>query len=645
VHSDDARDAAPPLDATDGTTGDDAADGATTVDTADANDDTNAPDAPDGSDAETDGTGDGSVEHGPPPPPPPGMCNASAVIACDDDGSGSGCGATYCGGRLWRDGHGAATQYVPYRIVDPAGRFSAVYAKAIQDGAEAWSKGTSGLVQFEPCTRCTGRFISVVPGDGDGITNPEDLEQFLPMPVDESGSLPSPHRIAHQWGHVLGLAHTYQRADRDRYLRFDPAVWCGAGRAGLPPRCAFTPQDRLGGLAIPSDTFGVFDEKSKMNAFEMQGVCGAAQPDASSGAPTIGDVSAVEELFFSVAWGWAPFRPIGRSVSQTKPLDYQVADGVDPVGTPAIAEWDPSPEIFVRGDDDGIYTTRLDPSQSRMFGWTDWEKVADDVGSDPAAVFADATTVYLAFRSQGDQQIDLRRRADGAWGPAMSIGAPSAGAASAPAIAAHGDDSLDVAVIGGDGLLYLLECADAHQLCAGSATGTGAWHALKAPPPGTFVGAPSIVWLANNQALMVAAVGLDRGAWVVGYRPNDAGDWTAVGPLDLGPGDPNPGVAIEAQGDFNTMGFFARGRSGRLVNANLYAAFPLGGVLASVPSAVGGARGPLRFDVAALIEDHHRPGVWWRFDDLAYRAPCNYNDPGTCAQCGCNLPGAPACDL
>jgi hypothetical protein len=104
-------------------------------------------------------------------------------------------------------------------------------------------------------------------------------------------------------------------------------------------------------------------------------------------------------------------------------------------------------------------------------------------------------------------------------------------------------------------------------------------------------------------------------------------------------------VAVEAMGNFSTMGFFARSRSGLLVNASLYSAFPLGGVLASPPAAVGGARGPVRLDVAALIEDHGKPGVWWRFADLAYKAPCNYNEPGACAQCGCNLPGAPSCDL
>ena len=306
----------------------------------------------------------------------------------------------------------------------------------------------------------------------------------------------------------------------------------------------------------------------------------------------------------------------------------------------------PGAEIFVRGTDDGIYASRLDPPKSRMLGWTDWEKVADDVESDPAAVFADETTVYLAFRAQQDSQIRLLARAQGNWGQATTIGAPPMGAASAPAIAAHDADSLYVAVLGGDGLMYLRDCDDASQLCAGTATSSTAWKAFPPPPPGAFVGAPSIVWLPADNALILAAVGQDRRAWIVSYsRQNGLGNWTAVVPLELAPGDPKPGVSVQALGSSGTMGFFAGGRNGRLVNAGLYGASSLGGVLASVPAAVGGTRGPVRVDVAALIDDHGKPGVWWRFYDPAYQTPCNYNQPGTCAQCGCNLPGTVGCNL
>jgi hypothetical protein len=272
-----------------------------------------------------------------------------------------------------------------------------------------------------------------------------------------------------------------------------------------------------------------------------------------------------------------------------------------------------------------------------MSGWTDWEKVGDDVASDPAAVFADQTTVYLAFRAQQDSQVHLRARIEGNWGQPTPIGAPPMGAVSAPAIAAHGADSLYVAVIGGDGLMYLRDCDDASQLCAGTATSPSGWMAWPPPTPGgAFVGAPSIVWLPDDGVVMLAAVGQDRRAYVVSYAPGNVGNWTAVDSLELAPGDPKPGVSVQAIRSFGSMGFWARDRTGLLVNASLFSspAYRIGGVLASVPAAVGSIPAPLRVDVAALIDDHGKPGVWWRFADPAYTAPCNYNQPGTCGQCG-----------
>ena len=71
----------------------------------------------------------------------------------------------------------------------------------------------------------------------------------------------------------------------------------------------------------------------------------------------------------------------------------------------------------------------------------------------------------------------------------------------------------------------------------------------------------------------------------------------------------------------------------------------MGGVLASAPAVVIAPQGVSRIDVAAIIEDHGRPGVWWKFfsGDGGYTPPCNFNKPGTCAQCGCNGAGEPAC--
>jgi hypothetical protein len=121
----------------------------------------------------------------------------------------------------------------------------------------------------------------------------------------------------------------------------------------------------------------------------------------------------------------------------------------------------------------------------------------------------------------------------------------------------------------------------------------------------------------------------------------------SIDTLDLAPDDQNPGVAIETVGGAGDVGFFARDRRGLLVNNNRTSHyFALGGVLASPPAVVGIRPGSYyRMDVVALVDDHGHPGVWWKFFDRFYQAPCNFNQTGTCAQCGCNGPGQPRCDF
>ena len=573
---------------------------------------------------------------------PPRICPTSPVTACPAADPGTSCEETFCGGPLWRNGV-LNSVLVPYRILDPGGMFSPSYRTAIRAGATAWARASSGLVTFQDCgSLCSGRFISVVPGDGDGITNPDAAQPSLPMPVVGSGGRVSPHRIAHQWGHVLGLSHTYERVDRDRYVAFDPDVWCPPGGSGLPPRCAAGPQGAPGLPAVTTGTFGVFDEKSKMNGFPSEGICGAAQPDEDSGEPTIGDVSAVAELFFGVATTWSPFRPIGRSPSPNQPLDYQLAPGVDPMGSPALAEVDyASPEIFVRGTDDRVYTTsRRNPLNASTADWLDWTAVGEDVDADPAVVFALNQTpapLFLAVRSRGDGNLVLSARRGGTWGPWASLAAPPSGAASAPALASESPSSLDVFVRGGDGLIYRLACTDAQNDCAGSASGPDAWTALPAPPSGIFVGKPSALWMLDANGLTVAAIRDDRVAMMINRVDIGGSDWVAADNFNayLALDDPSPGVAITMSSTPQDMVFFGRNPQGLLVSESQQSKFfPIGGMLASPPGVVSVYHGAVRTDVAAIIVDHGRPGVWWRYNDAAYAAPCYYNRPGTCGECG-----------
>jgi hypothetical protein len=569
------------------------------------------------------------------------MCPTSPVNTCPAEDSGNRCEQTYCGGRLWQTGL-TYSVLVNYRILDPTNAFSQSYKAAIRASASAWSRASAKFVTIKECAVCSGRFISVVPGDGDGILNPDDPEQRLPMPVDSSGRV-SPHRIAHQWGHVLGLSHTYERADRDRYMGFDPEVWCAGGSSGLPPRCAAGLADLPGLPAITTGTYGAFDGKSKMNGLGRDGICGTEAPDEDSGEPTIGDVSALAELFFGVYALWSPFQPIGRSVSPTQPLDYQLAPGVDPTGSPQIAEAVyASPEIFVRGTDNSVYTTtRRDLLSAPTAQWNDWTPVAEGVDADPAVVFsrnAMPDTLTLAVRSRVDGQIHLRSRSGGDWSEWTSTGSPPTGAASAPALASNSPSELAVLVRGGDGLIYWLHCTDADSGCVASAAQPNAWMPLPAPPSPSaiFVGKPSAFWPLDNTGLTVAAVSDDRRVMLIAGLDKGVGDWAAVGPIsnDLAPDDPDPGVAIAMQSVPGGLGFFARNQQRLLVSDTLQTTYSsIGGILASPPSVTTIIHDGIRTDLAAIIDDHGHPGVWWRYNDgIAF--PCYYNRPGTCMDCG-----------
>jgi hypothetical protein len=195
-----------------------------------------------------------------------------------------------------------------------------------------------------------------------------------------------------------------------------------------------------------------------------------------------------------------------------------------------------------------------------------------------------------------------------------------------------------VLVRGGDGLIYQLACADALDDCAASAAQPNAWKALPPPPAQRiFVGKPSAIWSLDDNGLIVASVLDDRTAVYITGIDTTTGAWISASNInrDLASDDPDPGVAITILKTPRDVAFFARNRQGLLVNETLGSTFfPLGGVLASPPSAVGVYNGAVRTDVAAIIDDHGHPGVWWRYKDDAYDAPCYYNSLTTCRQCG-----------
>ena len=192
-----------------------------------------------------------------------------------------------------------------------------------------------------------------------------------------------------------------------------------------------------------------------------------------------------------------------------------------------------------------------------------------------------------------------------------------------------------------------MECTDPAAQCAASAARPDAWVALPTTgAPGPMISRPTAFWdhgtSRSSSGFYVSAVAQDGNGWLIGGAAAffDPSYWVHV-PLDLDPADPDPGIVVTPG-----LGFFARNASHALGNATLNFAYPpLGGVLASAPGFAQAPTGVPRVDIAALMDDHGHPGVWWRFyGDTGYTAPCNYNKPGTCAQCGCNVPGTLACD-
>jgi hypothetical protein len=360
--------------------------------------------------------------------------------------------------------------------------------------------------------------------------------------------------------------------------------------------------------------------------------------------PTDSDGSAVEELYLEHTGGWSPFQPIARSTAPTQPLDYELASGVDPVGSPAITEWTPpAVEVFARGSDRSVYTTHNQLSGFTFQQWAPWEVIATEVDADPAAMFADPKKLHLVVRARADESIRLRTRTNGAWGAWVSLGAPVAGAASAPTIAAKGSHPLSVLVRGRDGVIYLFTCGDA-TTCAASGARSDAWSALPAPPTGAFIGKPNAVFIASGE-LRVTAVADDRTAWLIGGAGVDfsTSAWVLLPGIELMPSDPDPAVAVQAYG--NAIGLYARGPHGTLIDASpYYFISPLGGLIKSAPGVTSALDGEPWVHFAAVIDDHGHPGVWLKYYG-GFQALCNYNAPGTCAQCGCNVPNGPACEL
>src|SRR5262249_39882711 len=150
------------------------------------------------------------------------------------------------------------------------------------------------------------------------------------------------------------------------------------------------PAAEPGAPSLASGTFGVYDERSKMNGLPEEGICATVSPDPGVAEPTLADASAVTELYMSYIASWSPFVPVGRAARTGPSRDSSLEPGVDPVGAPTVASFTtPSVEIFARGTNGTLYEIHNYLNGTQFNGWSDWTVVGIGFDSDPAAIFAD----------------------------------------------------------------------------------------------------------------------------------------------------------------------------------------------------------------------------------------------------------------
>src|SRR5262249_40541090 len=86
-------------------------------------------------------------------------------------GTTAACESVSGGPPLWAAGTYVRSA-IPFRILAPRGGFGEEYKRAIRQTALQWNVAPSGFAGFQECLSCSGRFISIIPGDGDGLQNP-----------------------------------------------------------------------------------------------------------------------------------------------------------------------------------------------------------------------------------------------------------------------------------------------------------------------------------------------------------------------------------------------------------------------------------------------------------------------------------------
>ena len=536
---------------------------------------------------------------------------ARSVRACHggDLSCAPSCTERYCGSPPW-------PSEAPYRIIQSAEAlsFSSDDELRIRVVAGAWSQGE--LFRFVTCEDdCSdrGRWLEIRPGVANqGIIVPSATgAQTMTLKPGANNVT-----IAHALGHAIGLPHTFNRADRDRYVRFEEEAWCASPEAAESLfKCGLLPQPDAAFPPVPSGTFGVYDERSVMNC-GAGSVCGNSDGPSPSEYPTDSDISAAVELV-GIGAAWAPFTPIAEDglAGPLGPRSYEPVPGVGIVGDPAICSTEyPNLELFIRGSNGHLYRKSRNAPGGVFGGWSDWLDVGGGFDSDPACVAWPERIDLIARRADGN--IYLGTHSGGAWSEWTSIGAPTGGA-SDPAIASWQPDRLDVFVRGlDDDLLY-------------QRTFDGDWSNWAQPAAASlaFASKPSAVSWGSNR-IDVTVRGKDNQIWYLTY----AGTWLAPGYFQK---QVRGAVAISSW-EPNRLDLFARGQDDKLwhiawTGSGWTNFFSLAVGLVGSPAAI--AKGPPggHLDVFAPFDDDGQRGVWWKY--WPYTHPCIVALPLSCGPC------------
>jgi hypothetical protein len=554
---------------------------------------------------------------------------------------------------------------------------------------EDWETVTHNVVSFVPSTTHSPRVrvwagaeVSDSWGYDQCSADPVNCHSWFHATVEDTTA--KSDDIYHELGHVIGLSDHSQRADRDHYVSICPIAFDGCSssaescnsstlaacdgnrssvfgpfdfRSTMHRRAAYPAITRWdGSLFIPEDdSCSCPPDPTRLPLPEqccnddctgsncstppngpgpMCPTCRGCLKRQPMGFPTQGDAAAVVDLYgaapsyAATSSRWQPFVRTVQDDGREQPFDYSLAPGVQiqPNTNPALASREEGTlRLYVLGTDGRIY----EKQKTATSQWRPWNALSDTqtFDSSPGAVARDAQGIDVVARGL-DGNVYINTLFNDSWTDWQSLGTPSVGASSAPAITSFGPDEVYLFVRGGDNALWMKSCsAD----CSGDPNAWTDWW----QPFGTetFWGVPAPL-SDEFQTIHVFVHGWDhtiRGNWYF-TDGTSGGYYYQVRPETVGFDAScedcySPAVFMRnvAANPF-ALDIVVRGTDDQLWQMSwvegetewLWTPYQrLGGVLKSAPATVTRNRPVNRVDVVAIMDEEHEAGtwesgVWWK---------------------------------